>query len=83
MKEEITIEQAISRLKQAMKDDNYAYGWHANIAMSCVDAMMETKEKVAFDSYSDFHRAANDGASRFMRICFDAETSLHMLENKT
>lgn len=81
MENEITIEQAINRLKKAMQDgDDYTYGWHANIAMSCVDAMMEVKEKVAFDSYSDFHRAANEGASRFMKICFDADTSLHMLD---
>ena len=77
----ITIEQAMNRLKQAMKDEpDYAYGWHANIATSCLDAIKDTKERLPLDSYSDYHVASNEAASRFMRICFDAETSLHMLE---
>jgi len=67
--------------KAINKEDDYAYSWHANVAMSCVDAMVETKEKVPLDSYSDYHRAGNEAASRFMKICFDADTSLHMLED--
>ena len=68
--------------KAINKEDDYAYSWHANIAMSCVDAMVETKEKVPLDSYSDYHRAGNEAASRFMKICFDADTSLNMLLDK-
>lgn len=78
----ITTEKAMNHLRKAFADDpEYAYGWHANIAMSCVDAMMTQKDRVPMDSYSDFHYAANDGASRFMKVCFDTETSLHMLED--
>ena len=80
---DITIEQAMNRLEQAMKEDpDYAYGWHANIAMSCCDAMVHMKTKLPMDSTSDFHYAANEGATRFMKICFDAKTSLYMLEDK-
>ena len=68
--------------KAIRNDDGYAYGWHANIAMMCVDSIIETKELLPFDSYSDYHKAGNEAASRFMKICFDAETSLHMLEVK-
>ena len=68
--------------KAIRKDDGYAYSWHANIAMMCVDSIIETKELLPFDSYSDYHKAGNEAASRFMKICFDAETSLHMLEDK-
>ena len=67
--------------KALSRDDEYAYGWHANIAMTCVDSIQETKEQVAFDSYSDYHRAGNEAATRFMNICFSVETSLHMLED--
>ena len=62
------------------KDDSYAYSWHANIAMACMDSIIDVKEKVAFDSHSDYHFAGNEAAERFMKICFDVETSLHMLE---
>jgi hypothetical protein len=75
--EEITIEQAMTRLKKAMKDEpDYAYGWHANIAMSVYD------ECTNDTSHQESHRIGNAAASRFMKICFDAETSLHMLEDK-
>ena len=78
---EITIEQAMNRLIKAMKDEpDYAYGWHANIAMSCLDAIKSTAERLPLDSYSDYHVAGNDAASRFMKICFDADTSLYMLD---
>jgi len=60
-------------------EPDYAYGWHANIAMACVDSIIETKDKLPFDSYSDYHTAGNEAASRFMKLCFDATTSLHML----
>jgi hypothetical protein len=75
--EEITIEQAMIRLKKAMKDEPYyAYAWHANIAMSVYD---ECTNDI---SHHESHRLGNDAASRFMKICFGAETSLHMLEDK-
>jgi hypothetical protein len=73
---EITIEQAMNRLKQAMKEDDYAYGWHANIAMSVYD---ECTDDI---SHEDSHRIGNDAATRFMKTCFDAETSLDMLLDK-
>ena len=62
-------------------DDEYAYGWHANIAMMCVDSIIEVSERLPFDSYSDYHVAGNEAASRFMKICFDATTSLNMLND--
>jgi len=70
---EITVEQAMNRLKQAMQEDDYAYGWHANIAMSVYD------ECTTDISHDDAHRIGNDAATRFMKLCFDANTSLEML----
>jgi hypothetical protein len=71
---EITIEQAMNRLKKAMSDESdYAYGWHANIAMSVYD---ECPDDVV---HADAHKFGNDVATRFMKLCFDAETSLDML----
>ena len=73
----ITIEQAMNRLKQAMVDEpDYAYGWHANIAMSVYD------ECTADTSHDDAHRIGNAAATRFMSICFDTKTSLNMLLDK-
>ena len=71
---DITIKQAMNRLKQAMKDEpDYAYSWHANIAMSVYDS----SDGICHDHA---HTLGNDAASRFMKLYFDAETSLHMLE---
>ena len=78
---EITIEQAMSRLKQAMIDEpDYAYGWHANIAMMSYDAISSKTYDAPYGFDHELaHRIGNDAASRFMKICFDAETSLDML----
>jgi len=71
---DITIEQAINRLKQAMKDEpDYAHGWHCNIAVSVYDATTTDID------VGEAHRLGNDAASRFMKLCFDAETSNDML----
>lgn len=65
----ITTADAFSVLKQALQDDpDYAHSWHANIAMSCMDAMDIT-------DYQDTHKRCNEGAARFMKTCFDVETS--------
>lgn len=80
---EITTKQAMEHLTKAMKDDaDYAHGWHCNIAMMCADAMVSTKSRLPMDSTSDFNVAGNEGASRFMKICFNVETSQDMLKDK-
>ncbi len=63
--------EALDLLRKAMKDDpDYAHGWHCNIAMMCKDSMEE------YDIlYSDVHKIGNEAASRFMKLCFDVETS--------
>jgi len=58
------------RIANAMKvlseeigeDDSYALGWQANIAMSMVDSGVD-------------HKTANEGAGRFMKLCFGRDTS--------
>lgn len=71
----ITTEQAMNHLSKALKEDQeYAYGWHANIAMMCNDAILSHDDQVDFA-----HKVGNDAASRFMGMCFDVETSLCML----
>lgn len=67
----ITTKEAFAVLAEALKEDNnFAHGWHCNIAMSCYDA-------------GATHKVANEGASRFMKLCFDVDTSNDMLsENK-
>lgn len=56
-------EFAIQVIKQAMKDDEeYAWGWHCNIAMSFFDE-------------GGTHEASNKSAARFMKNCFDIDTT--------
>ena len=58
-------------LTKAMKEDpDYAFGWHCNIAMACFDAMPESTG----DEYTRQLKVANEGATRFMKLCFDVET---------
>ena len=50
-------------LKQKMQDDpSYAWSWHCNIAMAMYDAGCD-------------HKIANEGAARFMQLCFEMDTT--------
>ena len=72
---QITTKQAMQHLAKVMKDDpEYAYGWHANIAMMCHDSILSNDYPIR-----NAHEVGNEAASRFMKICFDAETSQNML----
>lgn len=65
------IEDAINTLKKAFKEDPaFAHGWHCNIAAAFFDS-----DKWVRESHSIRHAVANDGASRFMKMAFDVETS--------
>jgi len=68
-----SVEDAMNVLTQAMKTDpDYAHGWHCNIAVMCADAIhADESESVDHDMA---HRMSNDGASRFMKLCFDVDT---------
>ena len=81
-KNSIEVAQAFEVIKKAMVDDNpseggsYAHSWHCNIAMACYDAMMHAASKTdKFFCHDDVHKIANDGASRFMELCFGVETT--------
>jgi len=79
MSNEITIKQAMDRLRKAFKDEpDYAHGWHCNIAMMCNDSVMAN---TILDS-GLAHQVGNDAATRFMKNCFDVETSNDMLAIK-
>ncbi len=82
----MSIEEAMKVLKQAMIDDDpsvpgsYAHGWHCNIAMMCYDAIhAHDIESFIYDSgemsHKDAHEVGNEAASRFMKLCFDVETT--------
>lgn len=65
----VSVEQAMSVLKKAMQDDpEYAHSWHCNVAMSFYDAM---PDQILHEARL---KIGNDGASRFMKLCFDVET---------
>ena len=77
MEKEITVAEAMEVIKKAMADDSpaeqgsYAHSWHCNIAMMCYDAIIdELGDSVPFDAL----KIANNGASRFMKLCFGVET---------
>lgn len=57
------IKEHFDALKRAMQNDpSYAWAWHCNIAMMTQDAGCD-------------HSIAQDGAARFMKLCFDVDTS--------
>ena len=56
-----TVPVAMACLREAMKDDHYANGWHANIAVLLTDEGV------------DYERA-QERASGFMRLVFDRPT---------
>ena len=81
MTDKTKLELAFEVIKQAMIDDepskpgSLAHAWHCNIAMSCLDAITSKEYDAPYGFDDDMaHKIANDGASRFMRICFDVET---------
>lgn len=67
--------EAMDTIKQVMVEDNpsapgsYAHSWHCNIAMAFYDAWGPSSEE-----HTTIHRVANDGASRFMKLCFGVKT---------
>ena len=71
------IEKAMKVLRDAMIEDkpedkcSYAHGWHCNIAMMCYDAILAAEEI----PHEQAHLIGNEAASRFMKMCFDVETS--------
>lgn len=69
--EQITPEQALDALTARMRaDPDYAWGWHANLAMMAVDAGAP-------------HAEANERAAGFMRMCFDVDTHPMIAERTT
>lgn len=78
MSDNLEVAQAFEVIKNAMKNDNpsepgsYAHSWHCNIAMMCYDAILAGDKNRL--SRSAAHKISNDAASRFMKLCFDAET---------
>ena len=73
----ITIKDAIERLKIAMiEDKQYALLWHQDIANHCYECIpiAKTNEQNRLD-----HKIANESATTFMKRFFDVETSKDML----
>ncbi len=72
-----TAEFAINTLKEVFKNEpDYAHVWHCNIAMACFDAMPKIGSKAWQEQrYKEQLEMANEGASRFMKLCFDVVTS--------
>lgn len=57
----------IASLKRIMKDDDdYAQGWHDNIAMAFFDSQPDGSRDID---------VANHGASVFMKRCFGVDTA--------
>ncbi len=75
------IADAMEVIKQAMIDDrpselgSYAHAWHCNLAKAYYDAMIIERKGEKDNIDIDFYKVANDAASRFMKLCFDVETT--------
>jgi len=76
---------AMEMLRKAMKNEpDYAFSWHSNIAMALYDSIRIADQEAINHTedtlnHSEALRIGNEGASRFMKICFDAETSQDMM----
>ena len=74
------IKEAFNVIKQEMMEEvtwepgSYAHSWHCNIAQCCYDAMKFHDPKL-IETHFEANQIANDAASRFMKLCFDVETS--------
>ena len=79
--ETVELSEAMAVIKQAMIDDgpselgSYAHGWHCNLATAYYDAMIIERKGEKDNIDIDFYKVANDAASRFMKLCFDVETT--------
>lgn len=70
----LTAAEAFEALKNALQQDaDYAWSWHCNIAMAHYDAMSEA----GCDGHDARHKTANNGAARFMKLCFDIDMTKH------
>lgn len=77
----LTKREAFEILKKEINQDKeLAFAWHSNIAMSVYDSIgvviTDSKE------HEEQLRLGNESATRFMKICFDAETSQDMLTKR-
>ena len=71
------VEEAMDTLRRAfIRSPDYAYSWHANIAMACHDAIDGQT------GIKDLHGACQNAASMFMKRAFDIETSYDMLQEE-
>ena len=72
-------EKAFEVLQKALQEDpSYAHSWHCNLAMSFKDSFLKG-DRMSPESQ---HRVGNEGASRFMKLCFNVVTSNEMLDDK-
>lgn len=61
--------RAMQDLREAFAEDpDYAYGWHCNIAMACMDSIDSAT------GIKSSHKIANEAASRFMSNAFGIKT---------
>jgi hypothetical protein len=59
--------------KAIVEDENYADTWHCNIATACFDAI---KYRYGAEiSNDDSMIIGNNTASKFMKLCFNVETT--------
>lgn len=73
---EMPVSTAMAVLTAAFQSDpEYAYSWHANIAMAVYDSFPST----ILGGTESLHKRSNTAASRFMKSAFDIETSHDML----
>ena len=60
----MTTKDAIDKLRESLKDENYYKAWQANIAMAVYD------ELIKIDGYKNekIHDACNEGAKNFINL---------------
>ncbi len=73
----IKIKKAIKVLTKALEtDEDYFYGWQANIAMAFQDEYYREKEKgKGYFNKTDVHRISNNAATNFLNSLINSRRS--------
>jgi len=69
----ISTKESIKHLVGVMeKDQDYAWAWHCNLAMSFYDAFNDVRDDI---SHLSQHEIGNRGAANFMTLLFGIDTT--------
>ena len=80
--ENITVEQAINRLRQELQKDNgpysYFYTWQSNIAMAFYDTFMEVQDGATEEECGALAMISNIAAAKFLNTLCSQPNNINL-----